>query len=111
MRSSIEPFIAKLDSSNREAFQSMSSPYQVQAYLDRIPYIGEDLNRSPLMVMQDRQSHCLDGGLLAALALNELGLGARIIDLVPEAGMDDDHVLAIFQINGLFGAVAKSNFS
>jgi hypothetical protein len=30
--------------------------------------------------------------------------------MFPDPGMDDDHVLAIFKINGHFGAVAKSNF-
>ena len=88
----------------------LQTPFQIQEYLDDIPYIGEELNRSPLLVMQDRQSHCLDGGLLAALALRKIGYSARIIDLVQEPGIDDDHVLAIFQHNGLYGALAKSNF-
>lgn len=106
-----ELFLAHLNAKNREIFQTLSSPYLIQSYLDSIPYVGEDLNRTPLMVMQDRQSHCLDGGMLGALALRQIGLKARIIDLVPEIGMDDDHVLAIFQINGCYGAVAKSNFT
>lgn len=99
-----------LDPENRRIFTSLKTPYQIQEYLDSIPYVGEELNRSPLRVMQDRQSHCLDGGLFAALVLKKIGYSARIIDLVPEPGIDDDHVLAIFQENGLFGAVAKSNF-
>ncbi|NTW43190.1 MAG: hypothetical protein HGB14_01860, partial [Anaerolineaceae bacterium] len=99
-----------LNHENRKIFNSFKTPFQIQEYLDDIPYIGEELNRSPLLVMQDRQSHCLDGGLLAALALRKIGYSARIIDLVQEPGIDDDHVLAIFQHNGLYGALAKSNF-
>jgi hypothetical protein len=95
---------------NRKIFNSFKTPFQIQEFLDSIPYVGEELNRSPLLVMQDRQSHCLDGGLLAALALRKIGYSARIMDLVPEAGIDDDHVLAIFQVDGLYGAIAKSNF-
>ncbi len=100
-----------LDPKNREIFLSLDTPAAVQAYLDSLPYIGEDLNRPPLRVMQDRQCHCLDGGLLAALALRRLGFPPLLIDLVPEPGTDDDHVLALFRVNGYWGAVAKSNYS
>lgn len=88
----------------------LDTPFAIQSYLDSLPYVGEELNRSPLRVIRDQQCHCLDGGLLAAMALRQLGLSARIIDLVPAPNVDDDHVLAIFQVNGCYGAVAKSNF-
>ena len=34
-----------------------------------------------------------------------------VVDLLPEPGADDDHVLAIFRRNGRIGALAKSNFT
>jgi hypothetical protein len=104
-------FVNNLDAKNREIFLSLNSPVKIQAYLDSIPYIGEDRNRSPLQVMQDRQSHCLDGGLFGALALSRIGFPPLLVDLVPEPFTDDDHVLAIFKIDGHYGAVAKSNFT
>lgn len=85
-------------------------PVDIQAYLDSLPYVGENRNRSPLEVMRDRQCHCLDGGLFAAAALRLLGYPPMIMDLVSEPGTDDDHVLAVFRHNNRFGAVAKSNF-
>lgn len=93
-----------------EQFINLRTPQDIQNYLDGLPYVGEELNRSPLRVMRDRQCHCLDGGILAALALYKIGYRALVVDLVPEPGMDDDHVLAIFKQNNCFGAVAKSNF-
>lgn len=96
---------------NRKILGALDNPFQIQAYLDSIPYVSEELNRPPSLVMLDRQCHCLDGGIFAALALKRIGYTARIIDLVPEPGIDDDHVLAIFQVNGFLGAVAKSNFA
>src|SRR5262249_53722060 len=75
-----------------------------------MPYIGEERDRSPLDVMRDRQCHCLDGGFLAALALWRIGFPPKLIDLAPEAHADDDHVLAVFHVDGRWGAVAKSNY-
>lgn len=104
-------FEAQLTAEQLRLWNSLDTPYLIQQYLDRIPYRREERDRSPLNVLRDNQSHCLDGGLFAAAALHRIGFPALILDLVPEPGTDDDHVLAIFQQNGLFGAVAKSNFS
>ncbi len=105
------PFKVRLTSEQRGAWQSLTSPANIQAFLDGIPYSAEDANRSPLRVLQERHAHCLDGGLFATAALRQLGHPPLIIDLLPEPGTDDDHVLAIFRRNGCFGAVAKSNYA
>jgi hypothetical protein len=51
----------------------------------------------------------MDGALFAAAALRVLGHRPLILDL--EAVQDDDHVLALYRRNGLWGAVARSNYS
>ena len=104
------PFKVRLTPEQRGAWQGLTSPVSIQAFLDTIPYSAEDANRSPLRVLQERQAHCLDGGLFAAAALRQLGYPPLIVDLLPDPGADDDHVLAIFRRNGCYGAVAKSNF-
>ncbi len=91
-------------------FQSLDSPARIQAFLDEIQYPATDRNRCPLNVLRDLQGHCLDGALFAAAALRRLGHAPLLVDMFPEPGMDDDHVLAIFKLNGRFGALAKSNF-
>lgn len=93
-----------------EQFHSLDSPPAIQAYLDSLPYIAEELDRSPLRVMTDGQCHCLDGGIFAALALSRLGHRPLLLDLVPDPGKDDDHVLALYRLGGLWGCVAKSNY-
>lgn len=99
-----------LTAEENDFFSSLDSPVAIQNYLDSLPYVGEDRNRSPIHVLRDRQCHCLDGGLFAATALRRLGYPPLILDLVPETGKDDDHVLALFKRNGMYGAIAKSNF-
>lgn len=103
-------FESQLSQSEREQIARFKSPPDIQNYLDSLAYIGEDRNRTPLSVIRDRQCHCLDGSILAALFLRRLGYPPLLLDMLPEPDTDDDHVLAIFQVNGSYGAVAKSNF-
>lgn len=50
----------------------------------------------------------MEGALLAATALRILGHPPLLLDL--EAQRDDDHVVTLFRQDGLWGAIAKSNF-
>jgi hypothetical protein len=104
-------FETRLAPGLRRVLQSLDSPAKIQSYLDGLPYIAEELDRSPLRVMTDGQAHCLDGGLFAALALRRIGFRPRVLDLVPAPGLDDDHVLAIYQQDERWGALAKSNYA
>ena len=57
--------------------------------------------------MHNEMANCFEGALFAAAVLRMLGHKPLIVDLM--AHNDDDHVIAIFKQNNLFGAVAKSN--
>jgi len=103
-------FESQLPAALRKKLQQLDSPFAIQNYLDSLTYIGEERDRSPLNVMLDNQSHCLDGGFLAALCLWRIGFQPLLIDIVPYPGEDDDHVLALYKIEGRWGALAKSNY-
>lgn len=90
--------------------EPLKTPFDIQIFLDGVPYAATERNRCPVNVIRDRQAHCLDGALFAAAALRRIGFPPVILDMLPEPGIDDDHVLAIIKVNGCFGAVAKSNF-
>jgi hypothetical protein len=107
----IDGLIERLNEEQRAIFEGLNSPAQIQAYLDRTPYSTEDTDRSPRSVIRDGVAHCLDGGLFAAAALRRLGYPPLLVDLLPETGTDDDHILAIYRHQGCFGALAKSNFA
>jgi len=92
----------------RRALDALESPGAIQAFLDGVAYSADHFYRSPRSVMRDRKAHCVDGAVLAACALERLGLPPKLLDL--RAVNDDDHVIAVFEKRGLLGAVAKSNF-
>jgi hypothetical protein len=106
----ITEFQSRLPAQLRKKFLSLNTPFAIQQYLDSVTYKGEERDRSPLNVMLDNQGHCLDGGFLGALCLWRIGFKPLIIDIVSDPGVDDDHVLALYQIEGRWGAVAKTNY-
>ena len=91
-------------------FSTLDSPSKIQKFLDGIPYSDEDIYRCPRQVLNDRKAHCFDGALFAAAGLRQLGFPPLVLDLLPIPGSDDDHMLAIYKIDGHWGAIAKSNF-
>lgn len=107
----MESFESQLTENERQLLDSLDSPSRIQSFLDDIEYPFGEENRSCVDVLRQRKAHCLDGGLFAAMALRRIGYRPRVIDLQPDPGRDDDHVLALFQIDGFWGAVAKSNYS
>lgn len=106
----ITEFESHLPKTLRVKLNQLDTPFAIQNYLDSLPYKGEERDRSPLNVMLDGQGHCLDGGFLAALCLWRIGFKPLLIDLVPDPGTDDDHILALYRIEGRWGALAKSNY-
>jgi hypothetical protein len=87
----------------------LRSPASIQAFLDDIPYSDDPIYRCPRSVMRDRKAHCMDGAVFAAAALDHIGLAPKLVDM--RAVRDDDHVIAIYEVRGRLGAVAKSNFT
>jgi hypothetical protein len=88
----------------------LDSPVAIQTFLDGIAYSAEEVYRCPRSVLRDGKGHCYDGAVLAAAALRRIGFPPLIVELLPWVGHDDDHILAIFKVDGRWGAVAKSNF-
>ena len=92
-------------SAERRALSRLRSPGDVQRLLETIPYSTEPIYRSPRAVLRDRRAHCFDGAMLAAAALERLGHRPLLVDL--RAWRDDDHVLAVYRLNGAWGAVGE----
>jgi len=102
-------FLAGLDDAERDLLLGLDSPARIQAFLDSVPYSSDPFYRCPRRVLRDRRAHCFDGALMAAAALRVLGYPPLVVDLYAER--DDDHMLALWQRDGCWGALAKSNFA
>jgi hypothetical protein len=90
--------------------RSLQPEWRIQEFLDDTQYdIRGRGCRSPRRLLRERTAQCLDGAVFAAAALRLQGYRPLILDL--EAQWDSDHVVAIFQRHGHWGAIARSNFS
>ncbi len=102
-----------LTSEEVAVLRKLSRPERLQEFLEYdISYNKEhegETCRSPRRVIRDRTAHCMEGALFAAAALRINGHQPLIVDLA--AVRDDDHVIAVFQELGHWGAIGKSNYS
>lgn len=115
MRYAVRKMITQYGMTKAEwrTLRQLRRPEQVQRFLDDdIAYnieTGGETCYSPRLVLRHGRAHCMEGALLAAAALRAQGRPALLLDL--ESVRDDDHVLALFQEQGCWGAIAKSNYS
>ena len=91
--------------------KKLNTPAKVQDFLNGISFNFEkkkETLKSPLFTLRTKSAHCLEGALLGAYILSLHGFAPRVLHL--EATEDDyDHVVAPFRINGLWGALSKTN--
>jgi hypothetical protein len=104
-----ELFDQALSKTERTLMAKLNSPSGIQAFLDGFAYSTEEVYRCPLRVLRERIAHCFDGALFAAAALRRIGFPPLLLEILPN-DRDDDHMLALYKMDGHWGAVAKSNF-
>lgn len=93
-----------------DKLKKLKTPILIQNYLDTLPINwekGGQTYMSPLRVLRENKAHCLEGALVAALALSLQGDKPLLLDLKTVNG--DDHVVALYRVNGLWGAISKTN--
>jgi hypothetical protein len=92
--------------------KTLSTPQKIQDYLNSLTFnFREDgFYCSPTFVVKNKKADCLEGAIFAAYALEKLGHKALIVDLrSSKKPFDYDHVIAVFQIDGCWGAISKTN--
>lgn len=93
----------------RRILSKLRTPARIQQFLDELPYDERGGAASPRAVMRDDKAQCYSGALFACAALRELGHEPRIMWI--DAVSDDGHCLALYQVDEMWGSVAKSNFT
>ncbi len=91
-------------------FAKLNTPQKIQTFVSLIPQNFEPDGDSCMSVREVLRTHralCMEGALVAALALWVHGERPLILDL--SAVNDDDHVVAVFKKNGCWGAISKGN--
>src|SRR5687768_9420959 len=102
---------------DREAFtksewdliQSLRTPAQVQRYLSAMPYNWErhgGTMRSFREVVKRNEAHCLEAAVGAAVILEQHGYPPLMLDLESKDLLD--HVIFVFQKDGMWGSIARS---
>ena len=100
-----------LSADERKIFVTLNSPIKIQNFLDTLPInfeIAGETYMSPRRTLRARTAHCFEGALLAAAALAYHGRPSLILDLRTKPD-DEDHVVALFQEDGYWGAISKTN--
>jgi len=93
----------------RRILSKLRSPAHIQRFLDELPYDERGGAASPRVVMRNGKAQCYSGVLFACAALRELGHPARLMWI--DAVTDDGHCLAFYQSGGVWGSIAKSNYT
>jgi len=85
------------------------NPRAVQAFLRKLTYNHEeegDSQRSFREVIKRKKAHCLEAALTAAVILEQHGYPPLLLSF--ESVDELDHVVYLFQANGLWGSIARS---
>lgn len=91
--------------------RKLRTPRSVQDFLDTIPINHErdtETCSSPLVTLRRGTAHCLEGALVAALALWINGQRPLLMDLKTTRN-DIDHIVTLFKVGRFWGGITKTN--
>ncbi|KND48110.1 MAG: hypothetical protein AB201_00745 [Parcubacteria bacterium C7867-006] len=94
-------------------FKKLNTPAKIQDFLNKLPFNFEKKGEtcmSPRMVLEKKTAHCMEGALFGAAILEYHGHQPLILDLrSAKKPFDFDHVVAIWNEDGFYGAISKTN--
>ena len=91
--------------------KKLNTPIKIQDFLDTLKINFElkgETVMSPRRVLREKKAHCMEASLFAATCVWLAGQEPLIIDM-RAFPYDDDHSVALYKTNGLWGAISKTN--
>jgi hypothetical protein len=90
--------------------RKLDSPRRIQDFINRLGINrerGGDTCTSPLVTLRRKRAHCMEGALVAALALWMHDEPPLILDLrtTPD---DVDHLVTLYRRHGMWGGITKT---
>ncbi|KND48763.1 MAG: hypothetical protein AB200_03205 [Parcubacteria bacterium C7867-005] len=114
MNTRVRPLSLKESGMSEKSFRfllGLKTHAKIQDFINQIPFNFEtnrETYMSPQKTMEHNTAHCFEGALLAALIMWVRGERPLLLDLKAESP-DVDHVVAIFNDGGFWGAISKTN--
>ncbi|MEK9175339.1 MAG: hypothetical protein AAB795_01975 [Patescibacteria group bacterium] len=108
---SVVVFMFGFNKDELKILKKLNSPVKIQDFLESIPFNFEKHGitlMSPRKVLREKKAHCIEGALFAAAALWVNSKRPLLMDL-RALEHDFDHVVALFKIDGHWGAISKTN--
>lgn len=115
MKTKIKPLSFEKSGLNKKDWKiifSLDTPSKIQDFLNKLSFNFEkkgETYMSPANVLQNKEAHCFEGALFAALVFWVQGRRPLLLDLKTTEDKDVDHVVALFNIDGYWGAISKTN--
>lgn len=105
--------LLNFNKTEQRILQRLNTPAKIQDFINKLEFNFEEDGetfKSPLRVLRTGNAHCLEGATFAAYLLSLHGFSPLLLHL--EAVKEDfDHVVAPFKVDGLWGAISKTNHS
>ena len=100
-----------LNKEELKLLKKLNSPKKIQDFINKLEINFEkdgESCMSPRKVLENKKAHCIEGALLAYLALKLNNQKAYLVDL--KTIKDDfEHVLCVFKKHNCWGAISKTN--
>lgn len=100
-----------LTDEERKLYTSLTSAVKIQDFLDTLAINHEKQGEtcmSPRMLLKQKKVHCFEAAAFAASVLWFHGHRPLLMELRVARG-DQDHAVALYRVNGCWGAISKTN--